>query len=1232
MWVTLAIIATVAFLLEMLVMQMLPALNGLVSQTTSNLIDSASVGLIVAPLVAVLVLRRHPRGRGDIGAGIRGRRGRAAAGGVLVLGLAVACLGACLAERSACDMDDARFARISERLNREVQRRFNIFAYGLRGSRGLWPASKSVERGEFAEMVASRDLTRDFPGAMGIGFIRRVKREDLSTFLAATRADGAPEFRITSEGEADELYITEFIEPLKDNLMSQGLDIANDPVRRSAADRAMLTGEPTLTEPITLVQPPGEGPGFLNLLPVYRKHAVTDTPRARREALEGWVYMPILASRTLNGANESVGGEVDFDVFNGTELTPQNLIYSVDGDAGSHTGASNSDDHNLATAKINIGGQTWTITTRVTDKFVRATRAVVWGAGGGGVLMSLLSAWLVLALANTANRARSIADAATSDLRAQTEELERLALVVRETRNLVVITGADGRITWVNPAFEAKTGYTLAEVRGHKPGPLLQFERTDPRKVQHVRELLAAGLPCQFEILNRGKSGNEYWLDVQIQPLAIDPGTGRPSGFIAVESDVTEQVRMREQMRRVTERFDRAVSGSSDALWEYTPSTEEVWYSDRFIEMLGESSQNFPATAASWRDRLHPDDKSRVLAALRDHLVAGAPYDVEYRLRCASGEYRWFRTRGNSERDANGRALVTAGSLCDTTDRKQMEAQMAAAAAALEEAQAIARSGSWSYDLATRKVTWSKQIYRLFGRREADGPPDFAGMLSDYSEQSAMVLDEAVRAAASKGTHYSLVMRTAGKAPDVRYVRGEGRARFDAAGRIVALFGTVTDVTTEVEREMALQEARAVAEAANRAKSEFLANMSHEIRTPMTAILGFADLLADDGDVMKAPQRRREAITTIKRNGQHLLEIINDILDISKIEAGKMTVESIATDPAQIVEDVISLMRVRAEAKGIRLEHTYTSKLPRSFRCDPVRLKQVLVNLVGNAIKFTEVGGVTIRVGSERVDTGHTQVRFDVADTGVGMSDEQAARLFRPFSQADETMARRFGGTGLGLTIARRLTAMLGGDITVKSEQGRGSVFTATIAVDEDSARESNLWVPEARGDRPASVAGLEQTEEGGAKPLQGARLLLAEDGPDNQRLLAFHLRKAGAVVTIVENGRKAIEALTIGGDIESPVRDPAPFDLILMDMQMPEMDGYAATSRLRALNCRVPVIALTAHAMAGDREKCVGAGCDDYATKPIDRKVLIDTCVRWAAWNTNKAPAKPVGKESARA
>ncbi len=888
LWVTLALIVTVAFLLELLVMQMLPALDGLVSQKTGDLIDAASVGLIVAPLSAMLVMWRHPRERAGVDAAIRGRKGKVAAGAVLVAGLGVACLGACLAERSACDTDDARFARLSERLNREVQRRFNIFAYGLRGSRGLWPASKSVERGEFTEMVESRDLPLEFPGAIGIGFIKRVKRAELPIFLAATRADGAADFQIRTAGDAENLYVIEFIEPLEPNLSEQGFDIASDPVRLAAADRAMLTGEPTLTEPISLDQAPGEGPGFLNLLPVYRKSMPTDTPQARRAALEGWVYMPILASRTLKEANETVGGELMFDVYNGTELTPGHLIYGVGGSSMPRSGSGEGPGHDRANAVFNIGGQTWTIATQTTDKFVRATRAVMWGAGGGGVLMSLLSAWLVLALANTADRARCIADAATSDLRSQTEELERLALVVRETRNLVVITGADGRITWVNPAFEAKTGYTLAEARGQRPGPLLQFEKTDPRTVRHLRERLASGLSCHVEILNRGKSGNEYWLDVEIQPLAIDPRTGRPSGFIAVESDVTEQVRMREEMRRVTERLDRAVSGSSDALWEYTASTGEVWYSDRFIEMLCESRENFPATAAPWRDRLHPDDKDRVLAALRDHLRAGAPYDVEYRLRCASGEYRWFRTRGDSDRDAAGRALVTAGSLCDTTDRKQMEAQMAAAAAALEEAQSIARSGSWSYDLTTGRVTWSKQIFRLFGRQEIDGPPDYAGVLSDYSEQSAMVLDEAVRAAISQGTHYSLVMRTAGKAPDVRYVRGEGRARSDAQGRIVALFGTVTDVTTEVEREMALHEARAVAEAASRAKSEFLANMSHEIRTPMTAILGFADLLADDGDAMLAPQRRREAITTIKRNGQHLLEIINDILDISKIEAGRM--------------------------------------------------------------------------------------------------------------------------------------------------------------------------------------------------------------------------------------------------------------------------------------------------------------------------------------------------------
>lgn len=416
------------------------------------------------------------------------------------------------------------------------------------------------------------------------------------------------------------------------------------------------------------------------------------------------------------------------------------------------------------------------------------------------------------------------------------------------------------------------------------------------------------------------------------------------------------------------------------------------------------------------------------------------------------------------------------------------------------------------------------------------------------------------------------------------------------------------DITAQKNAEAHLLVAQAKADSANRAKSEFLANMSHEIRTPMTAIMGFTELLASEAD-SSADKRTEDYVAIIQRNGEHLMEILNDILDISKIEAGRMTVESVAVDPRHLIQDVLSLMRVKAVAKGIALSAIFETPIPSPIYSDPVRLRQILVNLVGNAIKFTELGSVRMSVGFNR---SSNTLSIAVEDSGIGMTSRQVEHLFEAFQQADQSTTRRFGGSGLGLNISKRLAEMLGGDITADSQYGKGSVFTVTVGAGDTSA---SSWDGTPSADAVISTSNaksLTQTSSGKSEPekvLEGLRVLLVEDGPDNQRLIGHILRKAGAMVDVVENGRLAVEALTIDGSLAGDLLSPPPFHLILCDMQMPVMDGYATAKLLREKGLRVPIVALTAHNMAGDLEKCLRHGCDAHASKPIERSKLIDIC-----------------------
>ncbi len=393
----------------------------------------------------------------------------------------------------------------------------------------------------------------------------------------------------------------------------------------------------------------------------------------------------------------------------------------------------------------------------------------------------------------------------------------------------------------------------------------------------------------------------------------------------------------------------------------------------------------------------------------------------------------------------------------------------------------------------------------------------------------------------------------------------------------------------------ALEQSNLAVQAATRAKSEFLANMSHEIRTPMTAILGFAEILRTEGDLSKAPPERLEAIDTMTRNGEYLLDLINDILDLSQIEAGKLDVERTICSPSQIVFEVLALMRVRADAKNLPLAAEFDGKIPESIQTDPIRLRQILINLVGNAVKFTEVGGIRVVARLFDGDTAESRMEFEVRDTGIGISEEQMPGLFQPFSQVDSSATRKFGGTGLGLAISKRLVQRLGGDLTVISVPGKGSTFTLTVAT--GSLEGVRLL------DNPTQtcpqVEQLDKPSVPRRAPLD-CRILLAEDGVDNQRLIAFLLKKAGAEVTVAENGQVAIDY------VHSTEVEGDRYDLILMDMQMPVLDGYDATRKLRAEGYRGPIIALTAHAMKEDRRRCLEAGCDEYLSKPVDRERLI--------------------------
>ncbi len=405
------------------------------------------------------------------------------------------------------------------------------------------------------------------------------------------------------------------------------------------------------------------------------------------------------------------------------------------------------------------------------------------------------------------------------------------------------------------------------------------------------------------------------------------------------------------------------------------------------------------------------------------------------------------------------------------------------------------------------------------------------------------------------------------------------------------------DVTQLESTKKDLRVAKQVADEANQAKSDFLAHMSHEIRTPMNAILGYTDVLRRGFD--ETTKERQEYLNTIHTSGEHLLALINDILDLSKIEAGRMELELVRSSPHRLIHQVASVLRGKADEKGISLNIRFDTPMPETILIDGVRLHQAIMNLAGNAIKFTATGGVTIAArmigtdtsGAVHAPTSRPQLAIDIIDTGIGMPKAVQERVFEPFAQADSSVTRRFGGTGLGLAISKQLAEALGGGIAIRSEEGQGSTFTLTV----DVGSLDGIEMIDAQTALAATARDESQSQD--LIQLPPARILAVDDGDSNRKLIHVVLSRAGVEVVSVENGQLAVDrALS------------EPFDVVLMDMQMPVMDGYLATRTLRDAGYELPIIAMTAHAMRGDEEKCREAGCSGFLTKPIKIDLLLAT------------------------
>jgi len=778
---------------------------------------------------------------------------------------------------------------------------------------------------------------------------------------------------------------------------------------------------------------------------------------------------------------------------------------------------------------------------------------------------------------------------------------ERFISVTNQAQHIIWETDADGLYTFVSPVVESILGYSPTQLVGH-----YHFYDLHPLEGREAFKQSALAVFQRHEAFHdvenqaQHRDGTLVWLSTNGLPIFDD--TGRLSGYRGVDVNITERKYQAIALEQAQARVHLTMEATGTGLWTWYAQTNEVSWSDECYTQLGYVPQSFALDLAVFHQLVHPEDLPALFAEIERHFHDNRGFQTQFRLRSAQGEWRWTQGRGKvMQRDAQGEPLVIMGTHLDIHAQKQAELLLREREQQLAQQEALYRDlveghpyfiNRYAADTTMLFVNQSMADYfgvpaqAMLGKPWVEGLPEseqarVRAHLASFTPQNTLQL------------HENQIYRYDGELRDVQWTN---RAFFDEQGQLLYLQSVGVDITEQKRAQAALSEAKHLAETANQAKSAFLANMSHEIRTPMNAILGLSEMALREN----LPPKARLHLSRIKQAADALLGILNDILDFSKIESGYMTLSREPFYFDTLMENLSALFSEAARKKGLNLLWQIDPTLDAAYIGDEMRLRQVLVNLIGNALKFTAQGEVSMRVHLTAKSNQQAWLRFVIEDSGLGISESQRARLFQPFSQADSSITREYGGTGLGLVISQRLVkAMGGGAIEVESELGRGSRFSFSVPLQCCSDQECARLLQLSDVAKPARLQG---------------RVLLVEDNEINQEVALEALQYLGLEVVIAANGEQAVE-----------LARKQTFDLVLMDIQMPVMDGYQATQRIRAFNSQVPIIALTAAAMVEDKQKALAAGMNDHLGKPIDSERLYQVLSRWLP----ALPARVEGESS---
>ena len=1382
---------------------------------------------------------------------------------LFALGMALAVAGTWWLSTNQKNKLETEFLTKTERVTAEIQKRFSTPIHGLNGSKNLFSLDPLLNASQFKMGMADRNVSEEFPGVRGFGYIEKIDTNRSDVYIAQQREENNPDFQLQefSPNQGRYRFMVKYFETANALHTITGTDFATEIKRKTAIETAIATGMPTASDLIYIPPRDKKNASLLIFVPVFS--TAQNSPQHQKKLL-GLVFAPVAISDLLAHLQDIDKGDICYSIAN---LYPDSsgVFTQFDGHARdveskhtpmfSHTRIFTLHQNRfrititstelfesglnrsipvlfffaasiiIALIAVLLQSQSsWSEQTqRKLDAAVRDNQALLstlnmctivsvtdingniievndafcrisgfqrneligqnhkinqskeQGSEFWEIVWATISAgtpwrgevcnrskdgrlyWLDTFIAPFKNEQEVIERyiSICTDITQSKRAAQQLQVALRDsdallsTLNLhaiVSIANSSGRIIDVNHAYCRISGYTREEIieGNHR---IVATGIQSPDFLSEMWRTISAGTPWRGEVCNRTKEGKLYWVDTFIAPFKDI--NGQIEKYISIRTDITASKKTARRLANQRSALANIIEGTNVGTWEWNVETGEIRLNDRWANQVGyELNELAPTTIHTWDELTHPDDLQEAKMRMQRHFQSEVPYyECETRLKHKDGHWIWVLTRGRvaSFTPFNQPEWVS-GTQMDITERKTAEADLQRSTQLLltvrdqlTKAAEVAELGIWSWDIRSNEMIFNERMFEIYevSAKLREFKLSYEFWRSRVHPDDLHETEERLQGAIA-GTHtYSPIFRIINPSGGVRYIQAAAGVERDRHGHALLVTGINRDITLQYQAEETLRKAKQSADEASQAKSAFLANMSHEIRTPMNAVLGMLTLLR------KTPLSAQQNDYARKAEGaaRSLLNLLNDMLDISKVEAGKMSLDAHPFEIHQLLNDISDLLSINADDKPVNLVFDIDPAVPQHLHGDAMRLRQILTNLGSNAVKFTERGEVRISVKQLKRDSEHTLLQFSVHDTGIGIAAENQTRIFEGFTQAEASTTRRFGGSGLGIAISQGLINLMGGTLTLESTLGQGShfyfivqlpiaaqadLFEEVLNVPQNKIQvlitEPNIFVRERikqalselicetefvdnnyvalqtiqskdstqlavlidwdtieldgwdiifdihefvrhRGQKliliiaesdyphfqrsspatqsifndvlvkpisaPKLINSLASKREQSypillhendfdSLPLLGLHILLVEDNINNQQIARELLEAKGAIITVAQHGLDALQKLTHG---------KTHCDLVLMDLQMPVMDGYTATHKIRTelgLD-QLPIIAMSANVMAADKEAGLNAGLNDHIDKPFDIDDLINIILNYTEQDEANTKAREV-------